>query len=193
MNLGEKISLQRKNKGLSQELLAEICGISLRTIQRIENNKSQPRPYTLKVIADALNMQMEQLEQNVNSELANDNSISKINLINTSALLGILIPLINIIAPILFWRLNRQNPLVNEKGKKVISFQIMWFILSLFILLTTHFLHYTITGEFISGRIPIVIVVYILLLSINVFFVIKNSIKLKAENTEIYPFSPNLF
>lgn len=193
MNLGEKISLQRKNKGLSQELLAENCGISLRTIQRIENNKSKPRPYTLKVIADALNMQMEHLEQSANSELAKDNSISKINLINTSALLGVLIPLSNIIAPVLFWRLNRQDVLVNEKGRKVISFQILWFLFSLLILLTTHFLHYKITGEFISGRIPMVIVVYIVLLLVNVFFIIKNSIRLRTENTEIYPFFPNLF
>lgn len=193
MKLGEKISLQRKNKGLSQELLAENCGISLRTIQRIENNKSKPRPYTLKVIADALNMQMEQLEEIDNSELAKNNSISKINLINTSALLGVLIPLLNIIAPVLIWRLNRQNPLVNEKGRKVISFQILWFLFSLLILPTTHFLHYKITGEFISGRVPMVIVVYIILLLVNVFFIIKNAIRLKTGNTEIYSFCPNLF
>ena len=193
MNLGEKISLQRKNKGLSQELLAENCGISLRTIQRIENNKSKPRPYTLKVIADALNMQMEQLEEIDNSELAKNNSISKINLINTSALLGVLIPLLNIIAPVLIWRLNRQNPLVNEKGRKVISFQILLFLFSLLILPTTHFLHYKITGEFISGRVPMVIVVYIILLLVNVFFIIKNAIRLKTGNTEIYSFCPNLF
>lgn len=193
MNLGEKISLQRKNKGLSQELLAENCGISLRTIQRIENNKSKPRPYTLKVIAEALNMQIEQLEESFNSELAKDKAIAKINLINTSALLGVLIPLLNIIAPVFLWRLNRQNPLVNEKGRKVISFQILWFLFSLLILLTTHFLNYKITGEFISGRVPMVSVVYILLLLINVFFIVKNSIKLKTENTEIYSFFPNLF
>lgn len=193
MNLGEKISLQRKNNGLSQELLAENCGISLRTIQRIENNKSKPRPYTLKVIADALNMQMEEFEQNANSELPQDNSISKINLINSSALIGILIPSLNIIAPALLWSLNKENLLVNEKGKKIISFQILWFLFSLATLLVSHFLHYKITGEFISGRVPIVIVVYILLLLINVFFIIKNSIRLKTENTEIYSFFPNLF
>tara|TARA_R110002012_G_scaffold322087_1_gene555019 strand:+ start:62271 stop:62852 length:582 start_codon:yes stop_codon:yes gene_type:complete len=193
MNLGEKIILERKNKGLSQELLAENCGISLRTIQRIENNKSNPRPYTLKVIADALNIQVEQLEQNDNSESAKDYSLSKINLINSSALLGVLIPLLNIIVPVIFWRLNKENPLVNEKGRKIISFQIMWFLFSLLILLTTHFLHYKITGEFITGRVSILFVVYILLLLINVFFIIKNTIRLKKENTEIYPFFPNLF
>lgn len=193
MYLGEKISSQRKNKGLSQELLAENCGISLRTIQRIENNKSKPRPYTLKRIADALNMQMEQLEESANAQLAKDNSISKINLINTSALLGILIPLSNIIAPVLIWRLYRQNPLVNEKGRKIISFQILWFLFSLLILLTTHFLHYKITGEFISGRVPMVLVVYILLLFVNLFFIIKTSNRLKRGNKEIYSFFPNLF
>ena len=137
-------------------------------------------------------MQMEQLEQNANTKLAKDYSLSKINLINSSALLGVLIPLLNIIAPVLFWRLNKENSLVNEKGRKVISFQIIWFLFSLFILFTTHFLHYKITGEFITGRVPAVIIVYIVLLLMNVFF-IKNSIRLKRENTEIYPFFPNLF
>ena len=193
MNLGEKISSQRKTKGFSQELLAEKCGVSLRTIQRIENNKSKPRPYTLKVIADALNMQMEQLEQNTDIKLAKDYPLSKINLINSSALLGVLIPLLNIIAPVIFWRLNKENPLVDEKGRKVISFQILWFLFSLLFLFITHFLHYKITGEFISGRIPFVIVIYIILLLINVFFIIKNTLRLKKENTEIYPFFPNLF
>ena len=39
--------------GLKKEL-AEISGISLRTIQRIETNASKPRPYTLKTLADNL-------------------------------------------------------------------------------------------------------------------------------------------
>lgn len=193
MNLGEIISSQRKTKGLSQELLAENCGVSLRTIQRIENNKSNPRPYTLKVIADALNIPVEKLEQTQSSELANDNSLSKINLINSSALLVVLIPLLNIMVPIYFWKLNKENPLVNEKGRKIISFQILWFLFTLLILFITHFLHYKITGEFMSGRIPIVIVVYILLLLVNIFFIIKNSIQIKRGHPEIYTSFPNLF
>lgn len=192
MTLGEKISLLRKNKGFSQELLADNCGISLRTIQRIENNKSTPRPYTLKVIADALDLPIEQLELTANIELPKE-SLSKINLINSSALLGVLIPFFNIIAPVILWRLNKENPLVSEKGKKIISFQILWFLFSLSILCATHFLHYKITGQLITGRIPIVVIAYIPLLLLNVFYIIKNSIRLKEENTEIYPSTPNLF
>ncbi len=196
MNLGEKISAKRKSKGFSQELLAENSGISLRTIQRIENSQSNPRPYTIKVIADALNIKSEDLFdiQNTGSEpLLSHSSESKINLINSSALLGILLPLFNIVAPFIFWSVNKAHPQVNEKGKKVISFQILWFLITSLVLLSTHFLHYKITGELVSGRIPIVVVVYIALLIPNVFLTIKTSIQLKKGNPEIYPFIPSLF
>jgi len=193
MNLGKKISNQRKKRGFSQELLAEKCGVSLRTIQRIERNQSNPRPYTLKVIADTLNIEMEEFEQNSHLETESENTLPTINLINTSALLGVLIPFLNIIAPTIFWKRNKGNPLVNEKGKKVISFQILWFLFSVLIIIATHFFHYKITGELVSGRIPLVVIVYILLLVINVFFVLKNAIQLRKGNAEIYSFFPDLF
>jgi len=59
--LGEKIIGLRKSKGISQELLAENSRISPRTIQRIEKGESTPRPYTIKIIADALQVPVEQL------------------------------------------------------------------------------------------------------------------------------------
>lgn len=191
MTLGEKISLHRKSKGFSQELLAENCGISLRTVQRIENNQTTPRPYTIKVIADVLDLPLEKLEFTTNPELPKE-YLSKINLINSSALLGVLVPFLNIIIPTILWMQNQENLLVNQKGRKVISFQILWFLFSLAILFATHFLHYKITGEFVTGRIPVVLITYIILLMINVFFIIKNTIRLKEENTEIYPSTPNL-
>ena len=40
--IGEKIREVRKKKGLSQEALAELAEVNLRTIQRIENNESKP-------------------------------------------------------------------------------------------------------------------------------------------------------
>ncbi|MEJ0029194.1 MAG: helix-turn-helix transcriptional regulator [Bacteroidota bacterium] len=56
MTTGARISILRKAKGLSQESLAEITKISLRTIQRIESDSTTPRPYTLKAIATALDV-----------------------------------------------------------------------------------------------------------------------------------------
>lgn len=196
MTIGKKISTERLNKGLSQELLAENSGVSLRTIQRIENDATQPRPYTLKVIAEALKMEVKELrfEQNIDAEtLINHKSLTKINLINSSTLLGIFIPFLNIIAPIIIWNFNKKNPLVNKTGKKIISFQILWVLFSCLIIYAVHFIHYKITGQFVSGRVSSVIVVYFLLLAINVFFIISNSIRLKKQNAEIYPFVPILF
>ena len=45
--IGKKISETRKSKGLTQEELAELSKVNLRTIQRIENNESEPRGKTL--------------------------------------------------------------------------------------------------------------------------------------------------
>jgi transcriptional regulator with XRE-family HTH domain len=192
MNLGEKISSARKNKGLSQEVLAENCGVSLRTIQRIETNQSKPRPYTLRVITEVLNISIEPFQQNGESEYIKTHSLAKINLINSSALLGVLIPLLNIIVPMILWSQNKENPLVDAKGRKVISFQILWLLFSLVTLLITHSLHYMVTGEFVSGRLPLVIMAYILLVMVNVFFIIKNTIRLKKGDIAIYPSVPNL-
>jgi len=53
-DLGTKITDLRKAKGLTQEELAELCNISVRTLQRIETGKVEPRAFTLNVIFSAL-------------------------------------------------------------------------------------------------------------------------------------------
>lgn len=52
--IGNKISEIRKSKGLTQEKLAELSKVNLRTIQRIENNENEPRGNTLNLICDVL-------------------------------------------------------------------------------------------------------------------------------------------
>ena len=49
-----KIKDLRKRRGLSQEELAEKSGLSLRTIQRIENGETDPRGDSLRRLAAAL-------------------------------------------------------------------------------------------------------------------------------------------
>ena len=58
-NIGEKIKIVRKKKGLSQEELADLATINLRTIQRIENNESEPRGKTLHLICGVLDLNAE--------------------------------------------------------------------------------------------------------------------------------------
>lgn len=60
-SLGKKISISRKEKKLSQEVLADLAKVNLRTIQRIENNENIPRPITLKLICDVLDLDQEEI------------------------------------------------------------------------------------------------------------------------------------
>ncbi|MEM7110023.1 MAG: helix-turn-helix transcriptional regulator [Bacteroidota bacterium] len=57
--IAEKIVHHRKLKGVTQEDLAAACNLNVRTIQRIEAAEVDPRLYTLKTIAEALDVSME--------------------------------------------------------------------------------------------------------------------------------------
>jgi transcriptional regulator with XRE-family HTH domain len=63
--IGEIICETRKAKGLTQEELAEMSKVNLRTIQRIENKESDPRGKTLSLICEALELNIEEV---LNSE-----------------------------------------------------------------------------------------------------------------------------
>lgn len=74
--VGEKISEARKAKGLTQEEVAELSKVNLRTIQRIENNESVPRGKTLNLICEVLEIDIEdllyskrQIDDNINNKL----------------------------------------------------------------------------------------------------------------------------
>ena len=54
MEFGERLKALRASLNCSQKELAEKTGLTLRTIQRIENNEVKPSLYSLKVIGEAL-------------------------------------------------------------------------------------------------------------------------------------------
>ncbi|MEQ6124982.1 helix-turn-helix transcriptional regulator [Pseudotenacibaculum sp. MALMAid0570] len=62
-NLAKKLKELRALRGMSQEYLAEESRVSLRTIQRIENNESTPTGETIKRIASALDVELSQLSK----------------------------------------------------------------------------------------------------------------------------------
>jgi transcriptional regulator with XRE-family HTH domain len=54
MEFGERLKEIRTSLNCSQKELSEQTGLTLRTIQRIENNEVKPSLYSLKVIGEAL-------------------------------------------------------------------------------------------------------------------------------------------
>jgi XRE family transcriptional regulator, regulator of sulfur utilization len=195
MSLGEEISSLRKSKGISQELLAENSNISLRTIQRIETGAATPRPYTIKTLADALGVPVERLSYfKANSTGLNNGSIAKLRLINFSSLAALLIPFGNILFSVLIWKRNKELPLVDEAGRKIISFQIMWTLGTLLLVFLTPFIQYSIIHSYVIGRFPpTIFIVYIALLVVNLLFTIRTAIQLQKGKFDIYSFVPILF
>lgn len=72
----------RLTKGLTQLELAELCNISLRSIQRIEKGEVSPRAYTLKVISQQLNIELELMDT---AQIPNTDLPTVIGLSNQSA------------------------------------------------------------------------------------------------------------
>ncbi len=63
MSLGTRIMQVRNQKGLSQRQLSERSGIAASYLSRIENRRLEPRPKTLRKIADALDIPVSDLFQ----------------------------------------------------------------------------------------------------------------------------------
>jgi transcriptional regulator with XRE-family HTH domain len=148
-DLGKKIKDLRNRKGLSQEQLAEVAQLSLRTVQRIENGETEARGDTLQRLAHALNITPEELTQNpplfINEKEPDDNNHHFLALLNLSALSFILFPVLGIAVPWGLWLLNRKKlKNIDHICKRIINFQISWSLLitvMVIALLTANALH----------------------------------------------------
>ena len=58
MEFGERVKELRTGLNYSQKELSEMTGLTLRTIQRIENNEVKPSLYSLKVLGEALKVDL---------------------------------------------------------------------------------------------------------------------------------------
>jgi XRE family transcriptional regulator, regulator of sulfur utilization len=126
--IADKIIELRKRKGLTQERLAELANINLRTLQRIEKSESIPRGHTLQELARALEVPIDELTENghlTESSYKKDPSFMKV--LTLSALAFWVFPFGNILAPYVLWLLKRDTiDGVYEGGKRLIRYQIIW-------------------------------------------------------------------
>lgn len=120
--LGYKIQELRKEKGMTQEDLAEKTGLSVRTIQRIESGEVDPRNYTLHVIAEALEIEITELKKEPEPipGMAGESETTKwLAFLHLSGLFVLVFP------PLIIWILKRDViPGMNQHAKDVMNFQI---------------------------------------------------------------------
>lgn len=123
MNLiGEKLCKARKSKGLTQEELAENSQVNLRTIQRIENNQTNPRGKTLGLICEILGLNLQDLlyeSQHLHSKTAAEKVVN-----------GVFLLLLNLVlmAVVGFLTLDSNANLNSRFGGLLLSFLLPFFI-----------------------------------------------------------------
>lgn len=210
-----RIQAIRKSKGFSQEVLAEQSGVSLRTIQRVEQGETVPRGHTLQALATALAVPLEALRaepetaaMTIAAPLAIAESeptrlvtapmvappsgvrsdLEFIQLLNLSALSFLVVPLLNIVVPLLLWRKHRHTiEHVAEVGRRILGFQILWqvgsffaFMLLLLVqLAAARYYHLKLPGAYVI----LMVLTYLL----NVLTIGYYALRLRQGRLDVYP------
>lgn len=122
--LASRIKDLRNRNGFSQEELAEKTGLSLRTIQRIENGETEPRGDSLKRIAIIYGVSPDEI---TDWQIKKDKNV--LTMLNLSQLEFLAFPLLGIIIPLGIWFFKKEKIKgVNKLGISILNFQITWTI-----------------------------------------------------------------
>ncbi len=178
-DLSKKVREIRSRKGMSQEVLAENSGLSLRTIQRIENGETEPRGDSLKRLSDALEVNPDDIMDWAHRE--DDNYLAAMNL---SALGFLLFPLLGIIIPLIMW-ISKKDRIknINTVAKEILNFQITWnifyflpFIWIFLNMFTSINIGRGLLGSFTNPWL-LNVMFFVLLYLINFTFILINAVK----------------
>lgn len=190
-NLAKRVKELRKRKGFSQEKLTELSGLSLRTVQRIENGKTEPTGDTLKKLSIALNITPDEL---VDWTIIEDKGFLKA--LNLSALTFLFFPLLGILIPLILW-VSKKDKLkdINKIGKDIINFEITWtlilflgFILNIIFLAKRMDSIETFSPATITSSMSFYLIFIATMYSFNFVIIIINTYLIQKEkNVKYYP------
>lgn len=128
-SIAKNLVYQRKLKGYTQEELSTRTAVTVRTIQRIEKGDVNPHLQTVKLLATALDINVDDL---LNLENPKEEAIQKkwLLLLHGTPLLGFVIPFCNVLFPLFLWIHKREdNALYDKHGAKIVNFHITVLIL----------------------------------------------------------------
>lgn len=162
-----RVKEKREELNITQEQLAEKCGVSTRTIQRIEAG-TEPKGHTLNVLAKALGVAVSDLKEKPSDVVHRDNTWLKF--INFSSLPLTVLPPLNIITPLVIMYAKKE---VNVMGKQVVTLQILWTIGAFVLFMLASFMKnwFDLNNRFI-------LVTMIVLVLSNVFIILRNAFEL---------------
>ena len=123
MDIGSKIKRLRIERGYTQQELSDLSKLSIRTIQRIENNEGDSSSHTIKSICEVLEVDFENLNNDKMKESIEQSNLW-IVLLHLSGILLMIFPPI-----IIYYLFKDKNELIEQYGKDVINFQVSVFII----------------------------------------------------------------
>src|SRR6056297_66378 len=166
--IAEKLKYYRKKQGFSQDELSKETNVTVRTIQRIESAKVTPHLKTIKLLAAALGVEVEDLFP-LDNPKEESIKLKWLLLFHSTPLLGLFIPFLNVIIPLFLWIHKREdNSVYNKQGIQVINFHITAILL---IIISLVFL---IKIEVWGFYVFILSIVYCFsVIVLNIFYVVK--------------------
>ena len=187
-SIARNLVYQRKLKGLTQKELSDKTNVTVRTIQRIEKGETEPHLQTVKLIAAALEIEVDAL---IPLDDPKKESIQKkwLLLFHSIPFIGFVLPFFNIFIPLFIWIHKREdNPVYYEHGRKVINFQLSIMLYFILIMATFFFLGHLF--PFGSGNwSSIVLLLFISIIPFSVLVMLFNIYKAVKDNTCYYPLS----
>lgn len=180
----------RISSGLTQESLAEKSNISIRTIQRIEKGKTLGSTYTLKKLSEALNLEDWKSLIEIEPIIKHMADLKLIKLMNLSSLAVLIIPFGNFIFPLIYFF--KENKKLNSVGRRILSFQLLWVLTTLVLMLILPMVLYWFFDSLKGARVPLFVLVYFISVVINLFFILRIAIRLNSEK-DILKFVPQVF
>ena len=177
MNIIKKL---RQKFGLTQVDLVEETGLSLRTIQRLERENKAPKGYSLKVLSAVFDIEPNLLhEQFLSTQKTFSSDLLSLKVINLSVLAFFGIPFGNMILPMIIWRKKRQSKLVDDAGRRIINFQIIWSVILCILLCISPFIDKT-----TQTSPPLILIVLFIAVVINLSVVVFTAISLHRNNLD---------
>lgn len=178
--LATRIKELRVQKRMSQEFLSEESGLSLRTIQRIENGETNPTGDSLKRLTNALDVSPDEL-----MDWAIKDDVKYLIYLNLSALSFIFFPLLGILIPFMLWSSKKGKiKNIDQLGRDLVNFEVTWTMILFGLPLILLGLSKTTLMDELS--LSTLIIVIAALYSINLMMVVFNTMRISNEQMVAY-------
>lgn len=129
MFLHHTIAAERRKLGMTQETLADLAGITVRTVQRIENGQTIPRAHTARVLAHSLQLPLEDLYAKALPSSPETDAAHFLQILCFSCFSYLVLPWIHVLVPVYILKKRRELPAeIRATAQKIIRKQLYWTI-----------------------------------------------------------------